>query len=227
MKRILILIILSLFLVDIASAATVHGTVYDFSLEKIKNVIVEINTNPAQRQIAKEGTYIFNIPRGSYTITAKKIDNKIITTENITIIEEGNYTLDLIAFLDIEEEEELLNDTELDIGTDIEELEEKNNAWMITLLIILIVIIAALVYFKFNEKPQHKKTKEVKVEETDLANKILDIIRKEGGRTTQKELRKLLPYSEAKISLIITELESKGKVEKIKKGRSNVIILKK
>ncbi len=36
----------------------------------------------------------------------------------------------------------------------------------------------------------------------------------------------MLDLSEAKISLILTELEHKGKVEKIKKGRGNVILLK-
>jgi uncharacterized membrane protein len=43
-------------------------------------------------------------------------------------------------------------------------------------------------------------------------------------RVTQKEIRKSFPMSEAKISLIITDLESQGKVRKIKKGRGNVII---
>ena len=55
----------------------------------------------------------------------------------------------------------------------------------------------------------------------------LDFIKKQGGRTTQKEIRKNFPMSEAKISLIITELEHRGKIEKIKRGRSNIIILKK
>ena len=42
-----------------------------------------------------------------------------------------------------------------------------------------------------------------------------------------KELRKEMLYlSEAKVSLIVTELEHKGLVEKIKKGRGNVLILK-
>ena len=43
---------------------------------------------------------------------------------------------------------------------------------------------------------------------------------------TQKEIRKNIPYSEAKVSLWITELESDGKIKKIKKGRGNVIALK-
>jgi uncharacterized membrane protein len=59
----------------------------------------------------------------------------------------------------------------------------------------------------------------------DLAT-VLRIIRTEGGRTTQKEIRKQLPLSEAKVSLIIAEMEAKGLIQKIRKGRGNIIILK-
>ena len=55
----------------------------------------------------------------------------------------------------------------------------------------------------------------------------VDLIKKEGGRISQKDLRKQIPLSEAKISLMIAELESKGVIDKIKKGRGNIIILKK
>ena len=55
---------------------------------------------------------------------------------------------------------------------------------------------------------------------------VLKIIMEQGGRTTQKEIRKKIPLSEAKISLMISELEAKGKVQKIKKGRGNIIVLK-
>lgn len=54
---------------------------------------------------------------------------------------------------------------------------------------------------------------------------VLKIIEEEDGRTTQKEIRKKIPLSEAKISLLIAELEHKGKIKKIKKGRGNIIIL--
>jgi uncharacterized membrane protein len=57
--------------------------------------------------------------------------------------------------------------------------------------------------------------------------RVLEIIKKHGGRTTQKDIRKELPLSEGKISLMITELEHQGKIEKIKKGRGNIIIMKK
>jgi predicted HTH transcriptional regulator len=55
---------------------------------------------------------------------------------------------------------------------------------------------------------------------------ILSFIKEEGNRTTQKDIRKKFPLSEAKISLMIAELEAKGKVEKIKKGRGNIIVIK-
>jgi uncharacterized membrane protein len=52
------------------------------------------------------------------------------------------------------------------------------------------------------------------------------IIKEEGGRTTQKDIRKKIPLSEAKVSLMISELEAKGKIQKIKKGRGNIIVVK-
>ncbi|AKB85644.1 hypothetical protein MCMEM_1591 [Methanococcoides methylutens MM1] len=54
---------------------------------------------------------------------------------------------------------------------------------------------------------------------------VLDIIRSSGGRITQKDLRSKLSYSEAKVSLIVSDLENRGLVEKFKKGRGNIIII--
>ena len=65
-----------------------------------------------------------------------------------------------------------------------------------------------------------------KLDDEDL-QKVVDVIKSEGGRTTQKELRKQIPLSEAKISLMVSELEHKKIVSKVKKGRGNIIILKK
>lgn len=59
-----------------------------------------------------------------------------------------------------------------------------------------------------------------------LVKEVIDFIKTEGGSTTQKDIRKNFTSSEAKISLVITELVHKGKIEKIKKGRANIIVLK-
>jgi len=54
--------------------------------------------------------------------------------------------------------------------------------------------------------------------------RVLHEIQKSNGRITQKELRKVLAdWSEAKVSMEVTELEEKGAITKLKKGRGNVL----
>ncbi len=54
---------------------------------------------------------------------------------------------------------------------------------------------------------------------------VLVIIEKNDGRITQKDLRSKLRHSEAKVSLMVSDLEDRGLIRKFKKGRGNVIIL--
>ncbi|MBR9690675.1 winged helix-turn-helix transcriptional regulator, partial [Candidatus Woesearchaeota archaeon] len=68
-------------------------------------------------------------------------------------------------------------------------------------------------------------TKKISKKEDKDLEKIILIIKKHGKRITQKELRKEIPLSEAKISLMISELEDEGKIKRIKKGRGNIIVL--
>ena len=60
----------------------------------------------------------------------------------------------------------------------------------------------------------------------DDLKEIIEILERLGGRMTQKELRTKLNCSEAKVSLMITDLEDKGLVHKVKKGRGNIILLR-
>jgi uncharacterized membrane protein len=55
---------------------------------------------------------------------------------------------------------------------------------------------------------------------------VMDIIRGQGGRITQKDLRSKLKYSEGKVSLMLADLERRELVEKFKRGRGNVVILR-
>jgi uncharacterized membrane protein len=57
----------------------------------------------------------------------------------------------------------------------------------------------------------------------DDLKEILDLIRANGNRITQRELRKKSPYSESKVSLMLSDLEERGLVEKFKRGRGNII----
>lgn len=56
-------------------------------------------------------------------------------------------------------------------------------------------------------------------------SEILDIIRGNKGRITQKDLRGRLKYSEVKVSLLLSELEMRGLIKKFKNGRENIVIL--
>lgn len=228
--KILVYMILGLFLIGFVNAATIHGTIYDLSLKKVNNARVEINTSPKQFLVAQNGTYSFSVPNGFYTIKAQLMQkNEAIAAvqENITINQDGNYVLDLILFPDIEEG---IEDPGIDVNRNVIEGLDANGKILLIGFIVLFVsgIAVGVFYFlKTRRKGDESKNKlEQKSEDEELEN-LIKIIKQEGGRTTQKYIRKQIPLSEAKISLMIAELEHKGVIEKIKKGRGNIIILKK
>ncbi len=54
---------------------------------------------------------------------------------------------------------------------------------------------------------------------------VLDIIRRQGGQITQKDLRSKLKHSEVKVCLMLTDLEKRKRIKKFKRGRENIVIL--
>ena len=225
-----------LLVVNLALAADIHGSIYDLSLNKMGNAIVEIDTAPKQFYVSKDGTYSFTAPIGFYAVKAEHYEGRLLvssTSENITVKDDGDYVLDLVLF-PIINEEELLED----------EIKAPKKGVYINYFVIaaIVVLIAVLLFHIYNkkkkakhdggreEKSEEEKKEEEKISEPELhgdefLDKVIEIIKEEGGRTTQKEIRKNIPLSEAKISLIISELEAKGRVRKIKKGRGNIILL--
>lgn len=231
MTKRVILVVMFLLLIDFVCAATIHGTIYDLNLDKVSNVRVEIDTEPKQQYISKEGTYTFNVPVGEYTITAKYYSGERVVSlveENISVKDDGDYVLDLILFPSFEEENELLEEEEIDLSD--EYFREKSyGGYFVFGLVLLWVLILLAVYWGMKKKPE-KKVSEAENKEPKRGDKVEDVIKvikEEGGRTTQKDIRKKIPLSEAKISLMIAELEDKGVIKKIKKGRGNIIILNK
>ncbi len=219
MKLFQLSIMILLILPITSFAASIHGSVYDVSLNKINNLIIEINSEPMQRFISNDGNYKFNINSGNYIIQAKLSPNNTIAEESIVIKTDGDFNLDLFANLEIPEEE-LLKDIEEDYTSDL--VNEEENSPSSLFILIILLLISTLIWFYFKKRNEIKESPE-----EDISQKILNFIKKENGRTTQKDLRKNFPLSESKISLVISELESKGKIEKIKKGRGNILILKK
>ena len=114
----------------------------------------------------------------------------------------------------------------------------------------IIIIIDLIIYFMLKKKKNEPVPEEGKVEpeqpksdekasedapepapvpeEKEMSEEKKEIvghIEQAGGRVTQKELRQMTSLSEAKVSLILSELEEDKLVRKIKKGRGNIIIL--
>ena len=238
MKLLVLLTMLTLVSLPFVSAATLEGTVYDFSLNKVKNVIVEINSIPTQKMLVYDGNYRFSIDKGLYNLTVKNRQSKVLATESVDVINDGTFNIDLFLFPDISEDDDLVNETnfnpdDLDIDTEERSL---TPVWIISVIgIFLVLYYLAQNKFSIFKKKENKVHEEPIViekkpqtlnNEKDLSEQVIEIMKMEGNRITQKDLRKHFNFSEAKISLVISELESKGIVEKIKRGRGNIIILK-
>ncbi|MBI2146382.1 hypothetical protein HYU22_03515 [Candidatus Woesearchaeota archaeon] len=221
--------------ISLVSATTLKGTIYTAELDPAVNVLVEITTIPEQRFLSRDGAYSFEVPPGNYTLTALKGDISI--SDEVKIVNEGEFVYDLFLIPNLEDEEDLLNDTQQSLFE-----EEKSFLWQ---YLVAGVIVLLLLYrfwrarkkygplkpFRKRIKEESAKSmeqhKEELAKEPGYVEKALEIIRAHDGRISQKELRKEMLYlSEAKVSLIITELEHKGRIEKVKKGRGNVIILR-
>jgi len=225
-RNIFLLIFVFIFSSYTAEATTLHGNIYDFDLNIVKNSIIIVDSEPKQTIVAKEGEYSFTLNPGSYIVTAFVVDGNEITAkaeEKIVISQEGDFVLDLIVFPSFGDLEELLNQSDLEV---VEPFEEQEFPYWI-FLIFVILILAVIGYKKFYRKKEEKKKEDEKKNEEDESAKITAFIQKEGGRVNQKDIRKQSNLSEAKISLLISELESKGLVKKIKKGRGNIIVLEK
>ncbi|MFQ5620899.1 MAG: helix-turn-helix transcriptional regulator [Candidatus Nanoarchaeia archaeon] len=209
-------LIVLLLCMPIVHGAAVHGTIYDFSLHRVDNVKVEISTTPNQRDITENGEYSFRVESGTYMLRAEEIvDGLLMSTaqEEVEVKGDGDYVVDIILFPEIDEQVNLPEELGLDLEDDMEPI---NLLW-----IFLSIAVAVAVFCYVYRRSQ----KEVRESTGDITHEVIAFLKREGGRSTQKAIRKAFPHSEAKISLILTELEASGRVKKIKKGRGNVIVL--
>ncbi|MBI4981292.1 hypothetical protein HZC30_07105 [Candidatus Woesearchaeota archaeon] len=241
----MMIVLTVIILAPMALSATLKGSIYNTKLELETDTLVTINTQPEQKYLSKDGNYQFEVSPGKYTLTAQKIDEE--TSEEVEIVKEGEYVLDLFLIGGLGDEEDLWSDTEQELDTDVV-MDTADNSWVYWLVGIgVLLVVAGVIWWwlkKGKKKPivhikkeaeaspaeETKSIKELKEElaaEPGYLDETIALIKRYGGRIYQKELRKeMLHLSESKISLILTELEHKGRIEKIKKGRGNAIILK-
>ncbi len=208
-------VLLLLFLsVHYTSAATVQGNVYDEEFEKLDHIIIVVDTTPVQRFVALNGSYFFELPPGHYRLSARTFGDDMVlgTDEPMIIAVEGPFRKDLILHR--------INETNVGIEEIYDKgiLDGKVNLVIIAALVLLVLTLV-LIFFLFRKKTDE----DVDDALDENARNILEFVRAE-KRINQKDIRKYSDLSEAKISLIITELKEKGYIDKIKKGRGNIII---
>lgn len=208
------------------NVATIHGVVYYwFTLEPMEGAIVDINTTPEQTMVAADGSYSFEVPPGDYTISAFYYQDGTLLyhdEDNLTVVSGGDYRIDLILFPTLEENEIPENDV-------VPSIETGEDNFLPAVVLFLTVIAAAVAIGYYGVKRRPKKLEDIYTPKIvglpeDL-KQIVDILKQHGGRMHQLDLKKQIPLSEAKISLMLADLESRGIVRKIKRGRGNVIVL--
>jgi uncharacterized membrane protein len=252
MRKSFLLGILVTVIISGAQAATLHGTIYEWSdfENPLKGAIVEVNTTPSQYVVSTNGTYSFNLSSGYYLIKAKYYRNNILeftAEDEIRIDLEGDYVHDLLLFPPTELDKQYLGDINL-TGN----LDSKSDSNQIYYIITIFLVFAALLILYWMNKRKNKPIEQgaeeipdipseisseippdippeiiVKTESIELPDDLREIyglLLKKGGRVTQKDLRKEVKYGEAKVSLMIADLENRGLVKKIKRGRANIII---
>lgn len=251
-KTLCILTLLILFPVSIHFAAaedmaTVHGVIYEWgTFEPLENVIVEVNSTPPQSMLARYGLYSFNLLPGDYVISASYYRNRTLiryTQEEITITGSGDYVIDLIllpAYYD-----EGLSETEFTELDELADLAEDEDSRAFSYGVLSLIILTALAFAAgtYLLSVRRKASPVIAEDEThysdepipdmdarcaalpDDLREMVSVISRNGGRITQKDLRGVLKHSEAKVSLMISDLEDRGIVRKFKKGRGNVVFL--
>ena len=215
-------IFLAIVLIGTASsvyAAVIEGNAFDGNFTPLKNVIVEIQTHPKQIYVAKDGYYRFDLTDGRYSLMAFHDYNGTVYFTQKEVLASGASTYKVDLILDQE-----FNGTLPEVSEGFNLLTFLKNNFVFILIILGFIILIGVGLFVFAVMKNRPKVPDMVPE---LAQ-VLDFVKKQGGRTTQKDLRQSIGIlSEAKISLMVAELEEKCFLEKIKKGRGNIIVLKK
>jgi uncharacterized membrane protein len=233
-----------LLFANLALGAIISGKVYDWeTLDPVPGTLIQLYVNAtvvSQAVSDNQGRYSLSVGLGSYELISSHTGGNVsyLYAENVTLVME-NTTFDIVLFPFDTTIPEItipkLNDTDLDIinGSEFPEVDitESKPDTSIILLISAVIAVAALIMW-LSIKKEQTEPEEIEEELKESAGslphdlyKLAKAIKAEGGRAEQRKLQKELGVSAAKMSLMITDLESRGIVKRIKRGRGNVITL--
>jgi len=210
------------------TSAVMKGSFYNFNnFERINNVIMEINTSPKMRIVITNGYYYLNLSSGCYNLTAYTFmdDIKYESSEVLCVKNGDKVDYDFIL---MPSENRLAKDISSPLESfeiAYEGSENKYHLSLWTAIFIFIVLVTPLVSISYVYLHGRVKRKKI-LKDDEYMNMLIELLKQE-RRITQKEINKRIPLSEAKISLMLSELEELGMIKKIKKGRSNIIYWRK
>ena len=244
-------IIAFLICLTLIHSATLFGNIYDAdSLILLNNTIIKIDGSFSNQFIAN-GQYSIELPEGKYTITAThynkgKID--YITKENVLVnLSQTKFDLILLPYdlyiLTPSSDSKIANVSDpksfVQGSNDQSIISSPIIALLLGVVILVIIIITGVaIFFIFRSKkntstnkldsnkinPKIETSSETYLPDQD-GKKIIQILQSNEGHMYQRELRQILNWSEAKMSVAITELEVSGIVKRFKKGRDNILKL--
>jgi len=209
-------IVMLVLFISVSGAAQVYGDIYEAgSLERLNNTVATLKgIDYSYRQVFSGTNYSFELPDGTYYLSADRYDGSTLTHSfNETINVNGKNTrIDFVLSPIMQPARQ-----QMDLG-------------ILTLAGGGLTIIFIVAYRLFSIKKQAPRILEDEKSEPaafvpdDESKKVLETIKANEGRMTQKELREILNFSDAKMSLILSELEHYGKIKRFKKGRGNIIL---
>jgi len=210
-------VVLFVLLLCVSNAAQVYGDIYEAgSLKTLDNTVVTLKgTDYSYRQVFSGTNYSFELPDGKYHLSADRYGGSTLTHSfNETINVNGEKTRIDFVLSPISQPAS----TQMDTGS-------------LALVGAGLVIILIIAYRFLSRKRQavqdldEKKPLPSAFVPDEDSKKALEAINANEGRMTQKELREALNFSDAKMSLMLSELEHYGKIKRFKKGRGNIIRL--
>ncbi len=208
--------------------ATIQGSAYDQSLTLLNNTVIMLNTTPEQRVVSVDGIYSFDVPKGKYFLKAMYTDGSrtLNTEKNIVISAEGEYTFDLILIPgQAPVPADQLNITLKTNETAVPEPQQGSSFFLWILILLCLLAVGGYLWYRFrwrlrSQEPIIKSEQELELED------LVKFMKLQGGRVYQKDVKKAFPqWSEAKVSLMLSQLEAQGRLKKIKKGRANILLL--
>ncbi len=208
--------------IEYGYSSRIYGNIYDINdFNLANNCVIYVNSTPSLQKVVSTGIYDISLKKGCYVLKVNCYDNGVVSKEgeaNLCVDENENITYDLLVSPIILDDFENLTEQYNMVNVDNHIFSSPHFYFnYLYLLFILVPPFVAYMIYKYR-KLNH-------LVRDDSMKKLLDILKRE-RRINQKDLVRIMRLSDAKISLMIAELEKEGIIKKIKKGRSNIVIYK-